>query len=177
MNSLLRKTYRYLFKNNALVLCFSFFGIWVIWLSHELEVPAGTKLGFNMSFYPRLLGWFIFIASLIILFRQFTKREEKDDDKTQAVPSFKNPALLKRMGGSIILVIAYLSSISIVGYLLLTPIFLFAFISLLGNRNWIMMVLVSILLTGLVYFFFWILLYIPLPEGILLPRIDLGGLP
>jgi len=163
-------------EKNALTLCFSFFGIWVIWLSHQLDVAAGTKLGFNLSFYPRLLGWFIFIASLIILFRQFSKREEKDDDKTQAVPSFKNVALLKRMGGSIVLVIAYMSLISIVGYLLLTPIFLFAFISLLGNRNWVMIILVSILLTSLVYFFFWMLLYIPLPEGILLPQINLGGL-
>ena len=163
-------------ENNALTLCFSFFGIWVVWLSHRLDVPADIELGFNLAFYPRLLGWSIFIISFIILLAQFSKREGKDDDKTQAVRSFKNGALLKRMGGSIVLVTAYMSLISIVGYLLLTPIFLFAFISLLGNRNWVMIILVSILLTSLVYFFFWILLYIPLPEGVLVPQLDLSGL-
>jgi hypothetical protein len=163
-------------ENNVLTLCFSLFGIWVIWLSHQLDVPAGIELGFNLAFYPRLLGWFIFIISLIILLGQFSKREGKANDRTQAMQSSKNGVLLKRMGGSIVLVIAYMSLISIVGYLLLTPIFLFAFISLLGNRNWVMIILVSILLTSLVYFFFWILLYIPLPEGVLVPQLDLSGL-
>jgi hypothetical protein len=163
-------------ENNALTLCFSFFGIWVIWLSHRLDVPAGIELGFNLAFYPRLLGWSIFIISLAILLQQFLKAEFGDDKGTQAVQHFKNGVLLKRMGGSILLVTAYMSLISIVGYLLLTPIFLFAFISLLGNRNWIMIILVSLLLTSLVYFFFWILLYIPLPEGILMPQLNLGGL-
>ena len=163
-------------ENNALTLCFSLFGIWVVWLSHRLDVPAGIELGFNIAFYPRLLGWSIFIISLAILLQQFLKAEFRDDKGTQAVQHFKNRVLLKRMGGSIVLVTAYMSLISIVGYLLLTPIFLFAFISLLGNRNWIMIILVSLLLTSLVYFFFWILLYIPLPEGILMPQLNLGGL-
>ena len=157
-------------ESNALTLCFSLFGIWVIWLSYQLDVPAGIELGFNLAFYPRLLGWVIFIISSIILLEQLSKRDEKDDTGTQAVQPFRNGALLKRMGGSVLLIIGYVSLISIVGYLLLTPIFLFAFIGFLGNKNWIMAIIVSILLTGVVYFLFWILLYIPLPEGILITR-------
>ncbi len=155
--------------DNALTLCFSVFGIFVIWLSHQLGVPEDTELGYNLAFYPRLLGWFILAASLIILLLAVLTRDEKADKGSQAIQLFKNGAFLKRLAGSILLVTIYLSLISIVGYLLLTPIFLFAFIILLDNREkWIMALMASILLTGSVYFFFWVLLYIPLPEGILI---------
>ena len=155
--------------DNALTLCFSLFGIWVIWLSYQLGVPEGTELGYDLAFYPRLLGLFILAASLIILLNAFLSRDERDEKGSQVIRLFKNRAFLKRFAGSILLVALYLSLISIVGYLLLTPIFLCSFIIFLGNRGkWIMALMVSILLTGSVYFFFWILLYIPLPEGILI---------
>ena len=154
--------------DNALTLCFSVFGIWVIWLSHQLGVPEGTELGYNLAIYPRLLGLFIFVASLIIVFREFLKRGIYGGKEAQVLQTFKNAALLKRMGGSVFLVILYLSLISIIGYLLLTPLFLILFIRFLGNKNWMMITMVSLLLTGIIYFFFWILLYIPLPEGIII---------
>ncbi len=155
--------------DNALTLCFSVFGIWVIWLSHQLGVPEGTELGYNLAFYPRLLGWFILAASLIILLHAFLRRDERTDKGSQTIQIIKNGAFLKRLAGSILLVTIYLSLISIVGYLILTPIFLYSFIIFLGDREkWIMALMASILLTGSVYFFFWILLYIPLPEGILI---------
>jgi hypothetical protein len=155
--------------DNALTICFSVFGIWVIWLSYQLGVPDGTELGYNLAFYPRLLGWFILAASIIILLYDFLRRDERADKGSQMIQILKDKAFLKRLAGSILLVTIYLSLISIVGYLILTPIFLFSFIIFLGDREkWIMALMASILLTCSVYFFFWVLLYIPLPEGILI---------
>jgi hypothetical protein len=155
--------------DNALTICFSVFGIWVIWLSYQLGVPDGTELGYNLAFYPRLLGWFILAASLMILLYDFLRRDERADKGSQMIQILKDKAFLKRLAGSILLVTIYLSLISIVGYLILTPIFLFSFIIFLGDREkWIMALMASILLTCSVYFFFWVLLYIPLPEGILI---------
>lgn len=154
--------------DNALTLCFSVFGIWVVWLSHQLGVPEGTELGYNLAIYPRLLGLFIFVVSLIILFREFLKREMDGGKQAQVLQTFKNTAFLKRMGGSVFLVILYLSVIPILGYIILTPLFLILFIRFLGNKNWTMITMVSLLFTGIIYFFFWILLYIPLPEGIII---------
>ena len=154
--------------NNALSLCFFLFGIWVIWLSHQLKVTEGTELGYDLAFYPGLLGWFILVTSLIILLRQLFLKDGGDYDGLRV---FKNPGFMKRVGGSVLLVALYVSFVSIVGYLLLTPIFLFAFICALGNRNFINAIFVSIAITGSIYFLFWILLYIPLPEGLLIPKL------
>ena len=155
--------------SNALSLCFFFFGLWVIWLSHQLGVSEGTELGYNLAFYPRLLGWFILVASLFIFLESFLKSDKSADKVSHHVRIFKNGSFVKRLAGSILLVTIYLALLSIVGYLLLTPIFLFSFIIFLGDKEkWIIALMVSILLTGVVYLLFWILLYIPLPEGILI---------
>ncbi|NIO04594.1 MAG: hypothetical protein GTN74_08260 [Proteobacteria bacterium] len=140
-------------------------------MSYQLDVSPGVRLGYNLAFYPRLLGWAILVISSIILLEQFFKSGGKDSERIQRPQILTRRALIKRIAGSTLLVTLYIILIPIVGYLLLTPIFLLAFIRFLGNKNWAMASLVSILVTGVIYVLFWILLYIPLPEGILIPRI------
>lgn len=60
----------------------------------------------------------------------------------------------------------YLALFSTVGFVILTPLFLFALMYILGTRSWKVLLSVSILTTIILYFFFVIWLGIPLPQGI-----------
>ena len=61
-------------------------------------------------------------------------------------------------------IVAYLALIRIFGYLVLTPIFMFAMMYLFGMRQWIKMVLISVVTAVATYFLFNNLLLVLLPR-------------
>ena len=60
----------------------------------------------------------------------------------------------------------YVYLITILGYFILTPIFFFVFVFLLGYKNKVINFVLSLSLTFVIYLLFIKMLYIPLPQGI-----------
>ncbi|GAA0355700.1 tripartite tricarboxylate transporter TctB family protein [Bacillus horti] len=86
-------------------------------------------------------------------------KEEPEADEVEGKLSKKIVLFM----GSIAL---YLALITSIGFVILTPVFLFALMYILGTRSWKVLLSVSLITTVLLYIFFVIWLGIPLPQGI-----------
>jgi hypothetical protein len=78
-------------------------------------------------------------------------------------------AELRRLGVVLGLVVGYFIAAYLVGFLLATPMFVFATMFTFGSRDYFLAALLSVLFVGLVYLLFGELMNVPIMEGIILP--------
>lgn len=136
------------------------YGALFYYLTLDLRPPSGPDVG--GAFYPRLLVYATLILSLKLLYNGF-KRDVKD---SEGIFDFEN-------GGfwNVILVIiisfSYLFLLDIIGFLLLTPVYLFLLLTIIEAKNFYYRILISILTTVIVMYVFQNFLNVPFPTGIL----------
>ena len=105
------------------------------------------------TFFPRMIIVALIACCLLLLFR-----------KQHVTVSFPAPGgVLAGMA----LVIGYVLLMNRVGYLIVTPLFLFLFPTLMGYRRWISLLLFCIGGTLFSYLIFHSVLGVPLPMGFL----------
>ena len=107
--------------------------------------------------------WIIGILglSIVLLVRALTNHDEPDPPwgKVSSVVIY------------IIMIILYLFFMQLIGYFLSTAIFLITGMYYLTYRNWKVMISMSVGWILFSYFAFYKLLYVPLPQGLLIERI------
>ncbi|MFW6295451.1 MAG: tripartite tricarboxylate transporter TctB family protein [Halanaerobium sp.] len=136
------------------------FGSFFYYLTLDLRPSPGPDVG--GAFYPRLLIYATLILSIKLLYNAF-KKDSKDSEK---LFDFEN-------GGfwNVILVIIisfiYLYFLEIIGFLLLTPIYLFSLLTIIEAKKFYHRILISILTTLIVMYIFQNFLNVPFPGGIL----------
>ena len=120
------------------------------------NVPVGPE------FFPRALAVGLFICCLALVIQNILDRTNTEKAPTLS-PLSKD---IRRMliGLAIILVTAYLWSI--LGFLIVTPFTIFGLMLLLGKRNWIRMIIISVAVTFVVFLAFRFLLGIEMPMGL-----------
>lgn len=129
------------------------------YLTLDLRPSPGPDVG--GAFYPRLLIY----ATLILSLRLLYKALKKDDSDSEELFDFEN-------GGfwNVILVVIisfiYLYLLDIVGFLLLTPFYLFLLLTIIEAKNIPYRILISILTTGIIMYVFQNFLNVPFPDGI-----------
>ncbi len=131
------------------------------YMSLGLRASTGPDVG--GAFYPRLLVYATLILSIKLLYNAL-KREEKDSEQ---LFDFENGGFRKVISVIIISVI-YLSLLDIIGFLFLTPFYLFLLLTIIEAKNFTYRILISILTTVIVMYIFQNFLNIPFPSGILI---------
>ena len=103
----------------------------------------------------------IFGLGIVLLIRALTGHEEVDPPwgKVSSVVIY------------IVMIILYLFIMQLIGYFISTALFLILGMYYLSYRNWKVMISMSVGWILFSYFAFYKLLYVPLPQGILIERI------
>ena len=129
------------------------------YLTLDLRPSPGPDVG--GAFYPRLLIYATLILSVKLLYNAIKKEESKSEE----LFDFENGGFWKVVSVVIISFI-YLYLLDIVGFLILTPFYLFLLLTIIGAKNIPHRILISILTTGIVMYVFQNFLNVPFPSGI-----------
>lgn len=128
--------------------------------------PPGTLAeGLGPRFIPELLIITLSSLSLILIWHAFIDWRRRKDIPKQEVSSSSFSARRLRIPGVLIVIVSlYLVFLKPIGFLFLTPIFIFLTMKTMGSRVKHAVVL-GIFLTILVYIIFALGLRVPLPSG------------
>ena len=142
------------------------------------EVPGARGFGrLTGRFFPELGGGVFLICSAILFVKTFFNQkyvERTDDpdklklllDKNESVVGVSKTEFLT---GLVIMVVGliYVGLLPFLGYLPATIIAVFALTRVMGNRNWLYLFILSVIVPLIIYKTFISLLYVPLPRGVL----------
>jgi len=162
------------------------FGVYYLWESFNLtEGEAGMTAGMiGPTLYPVVLSVLVILLALLllanqILFPKFKKPSRGRKPPTPAAdgPEGRSPAAAAgvtkeratgwiTVQGAVIALVAYTALLNGVGFLILTPILLFALMWLLGERGWVLLIGVAFGLSFGLFFIFQWFVKVLLPEGV-----------
>ncbi|MGD2268844.1 MAG: tripartite tricarboxylate transporter TctB family protein [Desulfobacterales bacterium] len=136
-----------------------------VYLMIPTQVPAlrryDASMGLSPAVFPKLAVFFIAGFSLIlVLFGQRFSNGESEDHR-----ALRWEAGVRRIITFGIL-IAYVFLIDIFGYLIITPLTLAFLMWYFGEKRWLLILTLAILITVGLFAFFRYFMYIILPEGI-----------
>lgn len=132
-------------------------GIFVFWQASKITFFSDELLG--PTFFPQFLAGFIIFLGVLLFLKTFLVSEfPRVDIEIQGIGKI---ALV------ILLSIVYLLTIEAIGFLITTPILMFALMMLLKRGNLISKVVFSIVFPIAAWFVFKTFLKIPLPRGLL----------
>lgn len=141
------------------------------------EFPPPTKTeNLGPAFFPTLLAATLALLAFLLILNSFLFRDASGKEKDGAViqgaerleeDSFSaHDVSYKFLLGTIGLSFLYVGLISILGFLISTPLFLIILIRLLGYEKWVNNLAASIGLTAALYLLFATALGVSLPAGI-----------
>jgi len=111
--------------------------------------------------FPKVIALILTVLNTILLVQAFVKREKVKQKKE------RERILPIRTIFTAILTIAYILLVNIVGFILLTPIYIFIISSELGYRNKAISIIVALATTFTMYLVFKVVLGVPIPNGFL----------
>jgi putative tricarboxylic transport membrane protein len=120
------------------------------------------KLG--PGIWPELV--LISMMALSVLIAIDAIRAWKRSPKGQAPEITLGSGRRVRFFSALILIMGYLLLLKVVGFIALTPLFLVAFMFLLGEKSWPWMIGLSVGMTVIVVLAFTKAMYVPLPRGV-----------
>ncbi|WP_173915442.1 tripartite tricarboxylate transporter TctB family protein [Halobacillus sp. Marseille-Q1614] len=145
--------------NQKLSIGLAVFSIGYLYLSFNLReypyVPVDSDL------VPKILG---FLLLGLAFFLYFDKSAETEEQKAKRVVPKKEIMVMLGVAG---MILVYIFFFEILGFLIITTLFIFACSTFLGYRRWLTNCIVSIVFPGSLYYLFNYLLQIKLPQGIL----------
>lgn len=146
------------FSDFCLGVFFTLLGIVVLVLG--LRMPSSQR-GIGPGVYPTFIAIIMIICGAVVAIENAMHGLE--------IPSFviKNKPGMLRMLALLLATFLYLYLLDIVGFLLLSPFYMFFVMWLYGQRRWKSSILISILTTVILYGVFVKLFRIFLPTGIL----------
>lgn len=141
----------------------------------EFPPPSKTE-NLGPAFFPTLLAASLAILSLLLILTSFFFRREPGKEKGGAViqgaerleeDSFSaDDVSNKFLFGTIAMSFLYVGVLSILGFLISTPLFLIILIRVLGYEKWVNNLAASVGLTAALYLLFATALGVALPAGI-----------
>lgn len=128
-------------------------------LSYQLPAYAYTEV--DADVIPKALGWLLVFLAILLFFSKDNETEEQRQRRN--IPK-KETGMLLGIGG---LIFIYISLLEIVGFIVISTLFIFLCSLFLGYKSHIVNGVVSIAFSGFIYIIFNTLLQISLPSGIL----------
>jgi hypothetical protein len=128
----------------------------IVLLARAIEVRTETG-GIDPRWWPELLGVLGLVLSILLLVIAIVRPPFSRDDLEAATRQG-----WVRVGLAIVLSVVFILLWPVVGFLVVTPIFLVAATYLFGGRGWKTLILFPVLMTGFIYLLFHTLLKVPL---------------
>ena len=150
---------------SLLIFLGSLFLYWVTGSFEKGTVLQGGQMG--PSFWPRfILGAIILLSGIVSA--GMIRRIAKEKAWGESLMTFDRGKV--RFFAAIGLSVAYLVLLPVLGFIAITPVFMIAFMLLLGEKSkgWILGVAVA--MTGIIVILFTKAMYVPLPRGVWLFR-------
>jgi putative tricarboxylic transport membrane protein len=130
----------------------------------RFEVGGGVGgLAASPLFFPRFMAVVLGVLGASLFVRGYARSRSLANGEGFAFVA--NEGL--RVAGAVAILAVYAALLDTVGYVLLTPVALFALSAFLGYRRWWLMATTAIVFTALVYCIFRYGMKILLPEGLL----------
>lgn len=136
-------------------------GIAVVYLVMAFQLPEYAFVPVDSDLVPKLLGASLLILGVCFFFAKDTDTEEQKQKRT--IPKTELWMLLAVMG----LILVFITFLEVVGFVIMTALFIFVCSRFLGYRKWIVNAITSIVFSVGVYWLFNYGLAIRLPAGIL----------
>ncbi|TFB19602.1 tripartite tricarboxylate transporter TctB family protein [Filobacillus milosensis] len=131
------------------------------YLYMSFQLPTYPYIPVDADAVPKALGWVLLVLSIALF---FTKDNDTEEQKAKRhIPKKDVMALLGVLG----LLIIYIFLFEIVGFILMTTLFVFFCSWFLGYKKHWVNAIVSIVFPVFLYSIFVFLLQINLPQGIL----------
>ncbi|MDO7269384.1 tripartite tricarboxylate transporter TctB family protein [Shouchella clausii] len=136
-------------------------GIAVVYLVMAFQLPEYAFVPVDSDLVPKLLGASLLILGGCFFFAKDTDTEEQKQKRT--IPKTELWMLLAVMG----LILVFITFLEVIGFVIMTALFIFVCSRLLGYQKWLVNALTSIVFSIGVYWLFNYGLAIRLPAGIL----------
>lgn len=151
-----------MFKGEIIISVVIFFGsLYLYFESMKFEgLEVYGKLG--PAYWPKFLLICLMALSFLVAVDAFRERKKRDSEKEETSEADSGKV---RFFFAIGFIVLYLILMQIFGFIILTPLFLIAFMYLLGERKKIWIFGVPIGITVLIVWVFTKAMYVPLPRG------------
>jgi len=146
-----------------LVFCGVVYLIIPVEIQELMRYDAST--GLSPSVFPKLSVFLIGLFSALLVFSGLRSEDATARGNGEALKIGSRT----RVVTTLIILAAYIYLISILGYLVATPLALGLLMWYFGERRWLLILALAILATMGISVFFRYVMYIILPEGILFP--------
>ncbi|MFB4164387.1 tripartite tricarboxylate transporter TctB family protein [Alteribacillus sp. JSM 102045] len=133
--------------------------IYYLYMSYQLPSFANTAI--DASTMPKILGFSLIILSIFLFLTP--DKETKEEKEKRHIPK----ADLVKIGGVILMILAYIFFLERLGFIVVSFLFIFLCSFFLGYTRHSINLVVSILFPVLLYSTFTMLLGISLPSGII----------
>ena len=133
----------------------------VAYLIMAFNLPEYAFVPVDADLIPKLLGFCLLILSICFF---FTKDVDTEEQKSKRVIKKKEAGMLL---GVMALVLLYITVLEVVGFVIMTAVFIIVCTRFLGYKNWIATIMTAVIFSGSAYALFNYGLAIRLPAGIL----------
>ena len=163
----MKRTRTLAFSNLAGALLFICLGVWSLWQTLGFAQVKGTYV--QPALFPQIMiaGMLIFSAALLVQSAVKLKTMKADDPTVEPAATlnfFRDRGLAAALIVAV-LCAAFVALFKPLGYVLCSAAVSFVIMVMIGKRNWLQMVLVSVLVPLLMWFVFYKVLTVNIPMG------------
>ncbi|MCM3715394.1 tripartite tricarboxylate transporter TctB family protein [Alkalihalobacillus oceani] len=141
--------------NHDVIISICVMGFAVFFFSLTFQFPTGNPQDMGPAFMPRAYAIMIMILGLLLFFKGLKSGPQAGKKGTKLI--------LLTIGWLFI----YIFFVPIIGFYIMTPLFLFVFLWIVRERRLIPLLAIPLFTTVLIFFFFKQLLNVPIPAGTL----------
>ena len=164
----MKKTNTMAFSNLIGSIIFIIFGIWAWFQTGNFPEVKGTFV--QAGTFPRIMIVGMLIFSVVLLVQSVLKLMSNMDEKDPLAAPTGSINIVKDKGVQaavvvIALCIFFVAAFNTLGYILCSTIIAMAIMYLIGNRNWIKMLLIAVLVPLCMWLVFYKVLTVNIPIG------------
>ena len=169
-----KKTQTQAFANLVASILFIVFGAWALMQTYGFQEVKNTYV--QPALFPQIMTVGLLIFSIILFVQsviKLTTMKETDPLAEKAATIDPREKGVLAALAVIVLCIFFVATLKALGYVLASAVISAAIMVLIGKRNWLQIVLVSILVPLVMWLIFYKVLTVNIPMGVLQPLRDL----
>lgn len=169
-----KKTHTQAFANLVISIIFIVFGAWALMQTYGFQEVKNTYV--QPALFPQIMTVGLLIFSIILFVQsviKLTTMKETDPLAEKAATIDPREKGVLAALAVIVLCVFFVAAFKALSYVLASAVISAAIMVLIGKRNWLQIVLVSILVPLVMWLIFYKVLTVNIPMGVLQPLRDL----